>query len=307
MKSKKTEKNRGKKYLFGLLTPKERKNIEDQFFRDNDFFEDILDTEEELIEQYINDKLSEKDRILFEQKFLNTNEKVKKIMFSKTLTTELKNQKANLFWQNIELAFKLKIRKIYETLTSSRLRVVGYSTALIAVIIVGYFIIMPGPTEIPKIDEVQFTFLPTETRTRGQTREQINKYAIEIKTDTDSDIYLYLLYLDENKNITILFPNSNFSTFSNPLEADNTYSLPSSEDWFSRSNIKKSDIIILAATSQSWEEMEQNLILLKNGSAENKINANLKISELILKAEKNDNYYLKIFPLNQIFKVEKHD
>ena len=94
--------------------------------------------------------------------------------------------------------------------------------------------------------------------------------------------------LDNDRNITILFPNSNFSDLSNPLEADNTYRFPSTlQDWFSKDSLNKSDLIILLATSQIWKEMEKNLKLLDTSEGNTKKNANQNIKELILKAEKD--------------------
>ena len=108
--------------------------------------------------------------------------------------------------------------------------------------------------------------------------------------------------LDNDRNITILFPNSNFSDLSNPLEADNTYRFPSTlQDWFSKDSLNKSDLIILLATSQIWKEMEKNLKLLDTSEGNTKKNANQNIKELILKAEKDSTYYLKIFPLYEFF------
>jgi hypothetical protein len=63
------------RYLLGDLTPDEQESIEESFFIDNDLFIELLDTEDRLISDYINGRLSATDRHRFERHFLTLPER----------------------------------------------------------------------------------------------------------------------------------------------------------------------------------------------------------------------------------------
>ena len=300
-------KNRARKYLMDLLPEEERKNTEDLYFRDNNFFAEILDTEEELIEQYINNKLGKKDRNLFEQRFLNTNDKVKRIGFEKILITEIKNQKNGLSSQNRKQTFKSKLRNIWKRLTSKTLKIVAILIALIVVAITSYLIIQKVNKnnastisyENPKIDELRISFFDPEVNIRGEKQEIINKFLIDVKTASGSDIYLYIFYFDKDKNITTLFPNSKLSKLANPFKPKQTYRFPSSDGSYGTTNMHKSDIIMLIGTFNPWEEMEKKILLLEREDKTEKSTLNSGMKQLIVNAHKSNNFYIKIYTIEK--------
>jgi hypothetical protein len=63
------------RYLLGDLTPAEQESLEEGFFIDHDLFIELLDTEDRLISDYLNNRLSATDRAHFERNFLTLPER----------------------------------------------------------------------------------------------------------------------------------------------------------------------------------------------------------------------------------------
>jgi hypothetical protein len=60
------------RYLLGLSFPAEREEIESEFFADDDAFQEMLTTEEDLIDAYARDELSGEEQRRFEKIFVNS-------------------------------------------------------------------------------------------------------------------------------------------------------------------------------------------------------------------------------------------
>jgi anti-sigma factor RsiW len=60
----------GRRYLLGELSEPERAAVDERLFADNDFFADILVVEGELMEDYLDGRLPDRERRLFESHFL---------------------------------------------------------------------------------------------------------------------------------------------------------------------------------------------------------------------------------------------
>ncbi len=58
------------RYLLGDLSKTEQERLEEEFFIDNDLFIELLDTEDQLVSDYLSDSLSTEDRDRFERRFL---------------------------------------------------------------------------------------------------------------------------------------------------------------------------------------------------------------------------------------------
>jgi hypothetical protein len=76
-------------YLLGSLPPVERTALEERLLTDNDFYEELLIAEDELIDQYCRDEQSPTDRQLFETHFLLTPERQQKVRFARSFKTYL--------------------------------------------------------------------------------------------------------------------------------------------------------------------------------------------------------------------------
>ena len=59
-------------YLLGELPPKSQQELEEQMMTDDRVFEELLLTEEELIDSYVEDGLIEHENERFENHFLST-------------------------------------------------------------------------------------------------------------------------------------------------------------------------------------------------------------------------------------------
>ena len=90
-------------YLLGKnLSEEEKNSIEESFMTSDEYFQNILIAEEDLIEEYLNNRLNSTERKDFEEKFLSTRERREKLHFEtllrnhfseKTKSNPLKNEK----------------------------------------------------------------------------------------------------------------------------------------------------------------------------------------------------------------------
>lgn len=60
------------RYLLGLYSPAEREHIEAEFFRNDDAFEEMLTTEDDLIDAYARGELTDEERRTFENRFVRS-------------------------------------------------------------------------------------------------------------------------------------------------------------------------------------------------------------------------------------------
>lgn len=72
-------------YLLGLIQQNEQPQIEERLLTDNEFYEELLIAEDELIDEYLAGKLSASDRRNFEAHFLITPEREQKVRFGRAL------------------------------------------------------------------------------------------------------------------------------------------------------------------------------------------------------------------------------
>jgi anti-sigma-K factor RskA len=72
-------------YLLGELSAEEQLSIDEQLFVNDDYFERLMATEDDLIEDYLRGRLSATERQQFERNFLNSAELRKKVDRTKLL------------------------------------------------------------------------------------------------------------------------------------------------------------------------------------------------------------------------------
>jgi anti-sigma-K factor RskA len=75
-----------KQYLLGLAPPEVQRAIEERLLTEESFLEELGFAEEELIDDYVAGDLSTSERARFEQHFLSTDERHRKLRFSRALT-----------------------------------------------------------------------------------------------------------------------------------------------------------------------------------------------------------------------------
>jgi hypothetical protein len=74
-----------RQYLLGNLTEESRKKIEERLMTDADFFRELLLAEDDLIDDYLANLLSNTQIRNFESKFLITPERIQKVRFARSL------------------------------------------------------------------------------------------------------------------------------------------------------------------------------------------------------------------------------
>jgi anti-sigma-K factor RskA len=75
-----------RQYLLGNLSKDIQQQVEERLLVEDSFFEELLFSEEELMDDYINGELSADDRLKFEQHFLSTPERQQKLRFALALS-----------------------------------------------------------------------------------------------------------------------------------------------------------------------------------------------------------------------------
>jgi hypothetical protein len=73
------------RYILGRVSPEERATLEERYFADNDLFEEMLATENELIDSYVLGQLSGPDCLQFESHFLATPELRERVKLARSL------------------------------------------------------------------------------------------------------------------------------------------------------------------------------------------------------------------------------
>lgn len=84
-----------KQYLLGTLSQADRQRVEERLLTEESFFEEVLLGEDELIDQYLNGALPDESRDGFEQHFLSTPERQRKLKFGRALSRYVAQKSEN--------------------------------------------------------------------------------------------------------------------------------------------------------------------------------------------------------------------
>src|SRR5262245_14977393 len=74
-----------KKYLLGELAESEQQELEQRLMTSNEYFEELLVAEDELVDESLHGKLSAREQEQFDHHFLCTPERREKLRFSRSL------------------------------------------------------------------------------------------------------------------------------------------------------------------------------------------------------------------------------
>lgn len=85
-----------KRFLLGDVSESERAQIEDRLLADEDFFQELLIVEDDLIDAYVRDELSASERGLFEQGYPTSPSRRARIEFAKTLLASVSGKPASV-------------------------------------------------------------------------------------------------------------------------------------------------------------------------------------------------------------------
>jgi hypothetical protein len=75
-----------RRYLLNQLTAEEQERIEQRLLTENEVFEELEIAEDELIDDYLSEKLSPAARKTFEENFLGTRDRQQKVQFARSLS-----------------------------------------------------------------------------------------------------------------------------------------------------------------------------------------------------------------------------
>jgi hypothetical protein len=93
-------------YLLGTLEVDRRAALEERILSDPQFYEELLVSEEDLIDQYLGNKLSPSERQQFETYFLITAERQNNLRFGRLLRRYLDSQPAPVSFEEIPVAVR---------------------------------------------------------------------------------------------------------------------------------------------------------------------------------------------------------
>ncbi len=83
-----------KRFLLGTITSEEElQKFEEFLMLDDEYFQEILMQEEELIENYADDQLTKQEKRNFENNFLLSKERIQKVKFARLFKRYLNKQK----------------------------------------------------------------------------------------------------------------------------------------------------------------------------------------------------------------------
>ena len=82
-----------KRYLFGELAEKERETLEDRFFEDSEYFYELTDLENNLVDKYVQSKLSGDEFTRFERSLAKMPERLQKIATARAIQTLIGDEK----------------------------------------------------------------------------------------------------------------------------------------------------------------------------------------------------------------------
>lgn len=74
-----------REYLLGGLSSDQMERVEELLITDDTFYDEVIALEDELIDRYIGDSLSDQDRARFESNFLTTPERHRQVSFARAL------------------------------------------------------------------------------------------------------------------------------------------------------------------------------------------------------------------------------
>lgn len=78
-----------RRYLLGQLGPIEQARVEEQYFHDDECFAQLLEAEDQLIEDYLQNRLSVSEKLRFDTYYLDTLRKKQRLKLSIALNCNL--------------------------------------------------------------------------------------------------------------------------------------------------------------------------------------------------------------------------
>lgn len=185
MTEKKIETGTIVKYLLGALSEQEQAQVQERFLQDNEYFDRLQAVEDDLIDDYVHNRLSRDERKYFEANYLITAERRKKVEFAADLAKTL----AVPPWRDLLNILKIKLHVLGNFLTAPPpfLRW-AYAFTVITICIGGAWLILRLQTELEQIKVQRAAFsqrerdLSEQVKLEQQRTEQMRE---ELKSEKD--------------------------------------------------------------------------------------------------------------------------
>ncbi|HND22414.1 MAG TPA: hypothetical protein PLB18_23800 [Acidobacteriota bacterium] len=141
-------------YLLGELSESEQTAFEERFFEDDDLYEILRVTEDELIDQYVTDHLPPAQRTLFEQRFLTHPHRRERIELARALhdkarshrTRSLANPQTGSWWQRWRGWF---------TFSGFPFTQLAFATAMVVLLVVSTLVVIDNRRMRRELDHMQ--------------------------------------------------------------------------------------------------------------------------------------------------------
>jgi anti-sigma-K factor RskA len=129
-----------RRYLLGQLTDDEQQNIEERLLSEDDFFQEVELTKDELAQEYASGELTGKERQWLQENFLASPEGKQKHEFAKTFDEYVRNHRA-------QPAKRVSLIERLRTLWKTQPQLfTAAATSAVLVIAVGLYAIIPTST-----------------------------------------------------------------------------------------------------------------------------------------------------------------
>jgi hypothetical protein len=212
-------------YLLGQATQEDSSSLEERLLRDSALFQALLIAEDELIDQYLSEKLTPAERQRFETHFLIAPERQRKLHFGRALhkyvnyaaTSEPLEQYSaeNVSDEKPDIAKPPPKRGLFSFLPFSN-PIVSYSLAAAMLLIVGgvsWVVFNNWRRQAPQQPGNVYvvTLTPGQTRDLGSDHTRIEvpgnagvvQLQLEVPTDRYQSYRATLLRLDDGESVTI--------------------------------------------------------------------------------------------------------
>ena len=306
-----------REYILGRLNEKDSEKLEMLYFENDEIFGELLITEEELIESYNKNELSVEETKNFIKNYLNTPDKKMRVRLDKLLTERIQEIKRehhspNPLLKGVKSFIYWLSNLLYRP--SIRYAAIGVAVVIIAAIFLRQWLFLPSQKPFFTDEDIIFAYQSSGITNQRNARKLTDRIVSLRDYDTSlvltnqdsyafivqpkSDIFLYLFQTDTTGNITVIFPNQEFSNFTNPLSEGKMYKFQQNdENYFILDTVTGREIIMIGASINKWQDLEENINLLNKSKREEKLKIIANIKSIIEEYEINtdEEYYGKQF------------
>jgi CHAT domain-containing protein len=156
-------------YLLGRLKPERpSQQIEERILIEQDFYEELLVIEDEVIDEYLSNELSTDEREAFEQYFLKTPERIRKLRFARAFSKYVADASQT---NSTPAPVRHRLSDIFRRLFASPTRVAAVALVLICFSVLAWWVFVRSGSEVDRglvaLREAYSSRRPLEARITG--------------------------------------------------------------------------------------------------------------------------------------------